>query len=615
MAHKHSVYDSDTHFIINPVTRSIRNPGSQKIILMQKDHKSERFTFELPRFIEGHDMSQCNKVEIHYINFESVAKNPKSHSDVYTVDDLQIAPDDDKFVICSWLISKNVTMYAGGLSFLVVFKCINEDGKTIEYAWHTDQFKGISISEGINADESFEAEYPDIIEQWKESVIAHFTNELNQWQIKKEIAIDEALDRKFDNHSSEWNAKLEKEITERKTADASEKAERQAEIAVERARIDNIVKLPEGSTTGDAELLDIRIGADGVMYDSAGSALRMQISGTKDELAQEISYLYETENEIFPEIIDGYVRYTNGTYENGNIDGYYRRTDFIRLPLFCEEIKHNFNLSPTGVDGFAFFDVAKKFISGNRTLKTITDIPKNARYIMFTNYDNTFLHTGKTITFVVKDSNRVKSNIGKLVTYGDSHVARGAWQQYVIEYFDIELHTNLGVGSSTVAINNKATKLPFVDDERLAEIMDENPDTIIIIGGTNDVHLETPLGTIKDLETDFESKNKSTFYGAYGFLIETLLTWKPTLQIVLCTTPQGYYDSIHPLKYAEVSEAIKNISFFYSLPIADVFGECGINKINLTTYSDDLIHYNELGNKRMASVIIETIKKCYFSKK
>ena len=77
---------------------------------------------------------------------------------------------------------------------------------------------------------------------------------------------------------------IELEKTQRQQADTAETLAREQADNLLTARMDTFTQLPSGSTSGDAELIDIRVGADGVTYPTAGDAVRGQVSDLKDDL-------------------------------------------------------------------------------------------------------------------------------------------------------------------------------------------------------------------------------------------------------------------------------------------------------------------------------------------
>ena len=162
---RHPVYDTDAHFSLDTDTRALIS-NMRKVSLIQGDHNSERFTFDLPAEIEGHKLVDCDKIEVHFINIDMVTQAPSKG--FYTVDkenDLMVHPDDPTKVVFSWLIDGRATKYVGSLSFVIRVTCLN--GSAVIYAWHTAVFSGISVLDGICNTEEFVEEYSDTVEAWR----------------------------------------------------------------------------------------------------------------------------------------------------------------------------------------------------------------------------------------------------------------------------------------------------------------------------------------------------------------------------------------------------------------------------------------------------------------
>ena len=157
---------------------------------------------------------------------------------------------------------------------------------------------------------------------------------------------------------------------------------REIQEALINARIDNIATIAEGSTTGDAELEDIRIGYNGEEYSSAGNAVRGQVadlhsdldnvsSGNTDDFIDNINFAY-------PEPVNGkYIAYNTGEIATNATWSY----------IFPIKIDGDFYYNGSyGGAHVAFFDEDMEYISGvlaNANTNKSFKAPATAKYMSF----------------------------------------------------------------------------------------------------------------------------------------------------------------------------------------------------------------------------------------
>ena len=154
------------HFRIDIATKElVLISGST--ILAKNDHNSKKVTFEIPKIVEGYDISACNSVRVNYLNVD--AKTKEKHEGYYDVKDFDISEENENIVKGSWEISGNATRAAGGLSFTIHFFKLDSSSE-IEYAWNTGFYNELKVVDSGDSPEAEDTEFFDIFNQWKEEI-------------------------------------------------------------------------------------------------------------------------------------------------------------------------------------------------------------------------------------------------------------------------------------------------------------------------------------------------------------------------------------------------------------------------------------------------------------
>ena len=298
------------------------------------------------------------------------------------------------------------------------------------------------------------------------------------------------------------------------------------EIEIERKRIDGLTKLGEGSTTGDAELLDIRIGIDGKLYNSAGSSIRNQLKRIAEISPNRFNgnktdgcYLDENGNVVvnlefslsdYIEFKTGEVLYTN---TSENIINYYDKNK-NRLGSFKtpKDLKQGV---PLAIENIEFIRIA---FSKNQLLNGYVGSV----------YDNTYPKYGCNLLGDIKSYKNNK----KIFFDGDSitegYILNGSWFNYPTLIKNklncyVENIAESGRGFCVRSQrNNQKTLYETIQDYSFQDSVDN---IIYLSCGVNDYLNNIPLG-------DENDDHVNTFYGSVNKCIELLFNKYPKSNII-----------------------------------------------------------------------------------